>query len=115
MKTFRDKSLSLYNEIEKYLKSVLKKRGNEYQLINPQDIEDEYPDEFYELPRVWTLTDGGYHDEFAVVAIDLIDDKIVFQCIHIDEYDDENIDMEDIGSEIYNLALIADKVRELEK
>lgn len=61
-------------EIIDFLREVLAKRGTNYELINPQDIEDnKRPNVFYVLPSLVIKYNGVYR-EFTPVVIDMDED-----------------------------------------
>ena len=103
---------SLIDEAKLYIKSVLLNRGTNYQLIDPQDIEDEYTDEFYDLPGTIVYSKHGYYTEHKIVVISLVDGSLEFETVDTVDYDDHVLD----GSEFESVTWLwlADFIEQLE-
>lgn len=103
---------SLVDEAKLYVKGVLLKRGTNYQLIDPQDIEDEYTDDFYDLPGTVAYSRHGYYTEHKIVAINLVDGHLEFETVDTEEYNDHVLD----GTEFESVTWlwIADVIELLE-
>ena len=103
---------SLIDEAKLYIKSVLLNRGTNYQLIDPQDIEDEYTDEFYDLPGTLVYSKHGHYTENKIVVINLVNGYLEFETVDTEDYDDHTLD----GSEFESVTWLwlADLVEQLE-
>lgn len=103
---------SLIDEAKLYIKSVLLNRGTNYQLIDPQDIEDEYTDEFYDLPGTLVYSKHGHYTEHKIVVISLVDGHLEFETVDTVDYQDHKLD----GSEFKSVTWLwlADFIEELE-
>lgn len=104
--------VTLRQEAQAYIKDVLLKRGNDYQLIDPQDIEDEYTDEFYDLPGTLVYSKHGHYTEHKIVVISLVNGYLEFETVDTEDYDDHTLD----GSEFESVTWLwlADLVEQLE-
>ena len=103
---------SLVDEAKLYIKGVLLKRGTNYQLIDPQEIEDEFTDEFYDLPATLAYSKHGYYTEHKIVVINLVNGCLEFETIDTVDYNDHVLD----GSEFESVTWLwlADVVESLE-
>lgn len=114
---FLKKVLVIADEAKDYIISILKERGNDYQLINPQDIEEDRPDEFYELPRVMSFGKYNTYDEYSVVTLNLDESgKVQLEGVSIDGETDEvdkTFNLDDERSSF--ICYLADVVRQLEE
>lgn len=117
MYTFSERMSDLVQEAMDYVHDVLQKRGTNYELIDPQEIEESnnLPDRIYTLPRISEVKKHGYYVQYAITAINIKDDKLLFEATPLTEgVDDDQTFTEDDPSSEQWLA-IADAVAELEK
>ncbi len=112
---FFNKLQELRKEALDYILGVLRKRGTDYQLIDPQSIEDTLTDEYYELPRADKVDKHGFYSEFPIIAINIEDDKLVFvgdSSMDAGSFCDEYFEPDDLSSPI--IFKIADMVKQFE-
>lgn len=103
-------------EAIEYITSVLKKRGTNYELVDPALYEDEFEDEMYDLPRGSTTDRHGYLIEHPIVIIDIDDnDVLTFKGVGgLSEADNDNdYSVDEMDS--FTICSIADIVESLEK
>ena len=112
--TFVNELLLLRNKSVDYIHKILSLRGTGYEITDPANYEDEINDELYQLPRAISVSKHGHHIEYAIVVINIQDDKLSFYGIEIGEStDEETFDESDLTTE--TLCEIADLVKLLEK
>lgn len=104
---------SLTDEAKLYVAKVLLVRGTNYELINPQDLEDEFTDEFYDLPGTLVYSKHGHYTEHKIVVINLVDGHLEFETVDTEDYYDHKLD----GSEFESVTWLwlADFIESLEK
>lgn len=113
-----EKISDIRKEAIDYITSVVKKRGTNYELVDPALYEDGFEDGMYDVPRGFTVNKYGYMDVHPIVVIDIDDnDKLTFKGIgglmdfgETDEDNDYSVD----NLETYVICQIADLVESLE-
>jgi hypothetical protein len=122
---FVSELLELQSRALEYIRSILKKRGTEYQIIDPATYEDGYDEDenteeernqLWALPRGKYVTKHGFYEEYPIVMINIDEeDKLTFLgigCIG-DGADEEKIFTdEDLSTP--TICAIADIVSALE-
>lgn len=86
---------------------IIKPKGdNPYELIDPKELEDGYPDELYELPRGEHINKYSQYDDYALVTVSLNRDSLRFEGVPIDcdAYLDEYI----FGTDSLRIEVLAD-------
>lgn len=113
--TFVNKIVAVEKKALDYILSVLKKRGTNYEIVDPASYEDGIEDEVYELPRGIHVTKHGFYEEYPIVVINIDnEDKLTFvglACIGETD-DDRTFEVDDLSAPC--ICAIADIVARLE-
>lgn len=111
---FTEDLTSLRNKVIDYIKSVLEFRGTNYEIVSPDEYEDDISDEIYKLPRGIDISKHGHHVEYAIVIINIENGVLSFYGIEIGEMgDDKHFTEDELTTD--TLVSIADIVLSLEK
>jgi len=103
----------VHNAAVAYIKSVLEMRGSGYELIAPDDYEEEWTDEVYAMPRGYLVNKRDYYFEFPLVMINIKDGVITFTGLDLGDYnEDHEFSVEELSTDV--IVALADRVRELE-
>jgi hypothetical protein len=100
-----------------YIRKVLDERGNDYQLIAPDDV-DEMLDSgnIFEGENITVPTQGnsndGYYTEYAILSIDVHGAFLIFNSISIEDREDKAFSEFDL--DLITVLAIADLVYKLE-
>ena len=89
MKTFMEKIRKTRQDALDYIFKVMDKRGNGYELIDPDEYEEELTTPVYEMPRGERMDKHNFHVESAIVTIDINHNVITFNGIDIGESESE--------------------------
>ena len=99
---FNEELSVLRTKFFNYIKEILKKRGTDYQLIDP-DIIDERDSEFYDLPKAikyYEKYGTTQFDEFCIVDIKIEGDMILFSGVSVDgSAEDYNFSEQDVSTD----------------
>lgn len=113
--TFTDIITKTRTEALEYIRGILKSRGTNYELVDPNDYEEEIEDSVYDLPRGTHFTKDNYLEEYPIVIINIDDEnKLTFEglsCIGETEKD-YTFDEDELSVEL--ACAIADHVYYLE-
>lgn len=112
---FNEELSAIREKAFNYIKHILNKRGTDYQLIDP-DIIDERDPEFYDLPRAikyYEKYGTTQFDEFCIVDIKIEGDTILFSGVSVDD-SAEDYSFSDQDISIDTVCGIADLVYNLE-
>jgi hypothetical protein len=113
--SYVQKIIKARREAIDYIASVMKKRGTNYELVDPALYEDGFEEEMYDLPRGSTTDKHGYLLEHPIVVIN-IDDKDVLTFKGTgglaETEDDNDYSVDDMES--FTLCEIADLIKSLE-
>jgi len=117
MKSFTEKNDDIRKEAISYITEVLKKRGTNYETVDPASYEgEEITEEFYDLPRTFRIDRHDYYFEYAIVKIN-IDEKtneLKFVGISVfEDMDEKEFTENELVTEV--LCAVADIVQNLEK
>lgn len=110
---FTEQLGQIRNNAVEYITSVLQQRGTNYELISPDEYEDEISDEVHKLPRAFNVSKQGYYCEFSIIVINIdADNNIQFNGLSIEDNEEELFSMDDLFTD--TIVLIAELVYKLE-
>lgn len=116
MKSFVSKMEKVRLDALKYIREIVSKRGdNPYELIDPSTYEDEIEDEVYELPRGINVDKHGYHEEYPLINVSIINDVLSFEGLSCITETDEDKMFSDDDLDTDVICIIADIIINLEK
>ena len=115
MKSFNERQEELRKEVLSYITEVLKKRGTNYETVDPASYEgEEITEEFYDLPRAFRVDRHDQYIEYAIVKINIDENKLSFVGIEVrEDMDERQFNEYELVTEV--LCAIADIVQNLEK
>ena len=115
--SFVEKLQATRQEAIDYIKSVLEKRGSGYELCDPALYEEELEDEFYDLPIAVYVGKHSFHDEYAIVVLDINDNHdITFKGIsRTGDASEAEMDFDSDDFDTFALCEIADIMKKLEE
>lgn len=97
-----------------YIRAVLSARGTNYELIDPNEYEEDLSDEVYKLPRGKYTNMRGYLYEFPIVVIDINDQgELTFKGVDMGDFC-RDMDFSENEMEDMMICAIADLVYHLE-
>jgi hypothetical protein len=117
MKSFNERQEELRKEALSYITEVLKKRGTNYEIVDPASYEgEEITEEFYDLPRSFFVDRHDQYSTYGIVMINIDEktDKLSFVGIETTEDMNER-HFKEIELDTSVLCSIADIVQNLEK
>lgn len=114
MKTFMGKIRQIRQDALDYIINVINKRGSGYELIDPNEYEEELTTEVYEMPRGERMNKYNYHVESAIVTIDINKNVVTFNGIDIGESEDGEYAYGEDELTTESICRIADIIRILE-
>ena len=111
--SFTEKLITLHNEAMEYIRSILQKRGGDYQLIDPAEYDEEISENVYDLPHGWGLGKHEWFFENPIISIDIDDKgKLTFKGLGVGDYEDHDYSEDDLHANV--VVEIADIVYQLE-
>lgn len=115
MKSFTEKQEDIRKKAISYITKVLKKRGTNYEIVDPAFYEgEEIKEEFYDLPRAFRIDRHDQYNEYAIVKINIDENKLSFVGIEVlEDMDKRQFTENELVTEV--LCAIADIVQNLEK
>jgi hypothetical protein len=115
---FQKRFVELKDEATEYIKSVLLKRGTNYELIDPASYEEDgsFDESVYDLPRHTDYGKYNSYEDYSVVVVNMdVGGELVFECIQI-YYEDYSRDLTVSVHALETLVVcqIADLIYQLE-
>ena len=115
-KSFVKKVSNVRLEALTYIREIVSKRGdNPYELIDPSTYDEEIDDEVYKLPRGVYVNKYGYHDEYPLFNVSIIDDTLSFGGLSCIGETDEDKMFNDDELDTDVICTIADIIVNFEK
>jgi hypothetical protein len=115
---FQKRFVELKDEATEYIKSVLLKRGTNYELIDPASYEKggSFDELVYDLPRHTDYGKYNSYGDYSVVVVNMdVGGELVFECVQI-YYEDYSRDLTVSVHQLETLVVcqIADLIYQLE-
>ena len=109
---FTEQLGQIRNNAVEYITSVLQQRGTNYELISPDEYEDEISDEVYNLPKAFSSFSIEYHQQYSIIVINIDNDIITFNGLNVDNADEHIFQIDELSAD--TIVLIAELVYKLE-